>query len=79
MTGRSGIASGKRMILAAVALLILSGNVHGDGIVGRDLSRGFKDRMGAYVCPESQESAARNTRGCASMSSKGSSAAGISP
>lgn len=31
MTGRSGIASGNRMILAAVALLILSGNVHGEG------------------------------------------------
>ena len=31
MTGRSGIASGKRMILAAVALLITSGYVRGEG------------------------------------------------
>jgi hypothetical protein len=31
MTRRSGIASGKRMIVAAVALLFSSGNVHGEG------------------------------------------------
>ena len=53
------------------ALLVLAcGNCPRAGIVGRDLSRRFQDRLYAYVGREGQRVAAKNICGCALMSNR---------